>query len=142
MGIEMSTEIDLIDIEKFRWVGRTYEPPQVNVRINQCNEPPPIKTEKTQRYEPGTQFIAAMPLGWIAEAAKLRGQSLHVALAIMYVRGMTRGQTVVLTRYHFNMFGTTRGKAQRGLDWLQQAGLIEYTKDGHKYKITVIPTES
>jgi len=142
MGIDMSTKIDLIDIEKYRWVGRTYELPQVNARINQCNEPPPIKTRRTKRYEPGTPFVAAMPLGWLAEAAKLPGHSLHVALAIMYVHGMDREKEVVLTRFHFDIFSTERNSVRRALDWLQKAGLIEYTKVGQEYKVTVIPTES
>ena len=142
MGIDMSTKIDLFDIEKYRCVGRTYELPQVNARINRGYEPPPTKTRKTQRHEPGTPFIAAMPRGWIAEAAKLPEHALHVALAIMYVHGMDREKEVVLTRFHFDIFSTSRGAAQRGIEALQKAGLIEYTKDGHKYIITVIPTES
>ena len=142
MGIDMSTKIDLIDIEKYRWVGRTYELPQVNAGINRGDEPPPAKTRKAQRYEPGTPFIAAMPCNWIAEAAKFNGHALHVALTIRYVYGMNPGKEVVLTRFHFDKFSTSRGEAQRGVEALQKAGLIEYTKDGHKYIITVIPTES
>ena len=121
----MSTKIDPIDLASYRLDGKPYELP-------------PIKTKKIRRNEPGTPFIASLPIPWIAEAAKLPGHSLHVALAIMYVYGMKRGQAVVLTRYHFNIFSTTRGSARRGLDALQQAGLIEYTKAGQKYKVTVL----
>jgi hypothetical protein len=142
MGIEMSTDIDLFDIENYRFDGNTYEPPLVNARINRRYEPPPIKTRKPQRYEPGMSFIAAMPCNWIAEAAKFNGHALHVALTIRYVYGMNPGKEVVLTRFHFDKFSTSRGEAQRGVEALQKAGLIEYTKDGHKYIITVIPTES
>ena len=134
MGIEMSTEIDHIDIENYRFDGNTYELPKV-------------KTKKVQCYEPTTPFfttpfIAAMPRAWIAEAAKLPGHALHVALAIMYVYGMDREKKVVLTRFHFDIFSTKRNAARSSIDALQEAGLIEYTKDGHKYIITVIPTES
>jgi hypothetical protein len=125
----MSTETDPIDIKLYRLEGKPYEPP-------------PIKTKKTQLYEPGTWFIAAMPGAWIAEAAKLPGRTLHVALAIMYVHGMERRQTIELTRYHFNRFNIPRGSIRRGLDALQQAKLIEYTIEGHTYTVTVIPTES
>lgn len=125
----MSTKIDLSDIDSYRLAGKPYEAP-------------PVKTKKVRHYESGTPFIAAMPRDWIAEAAKLPGHALHVALAIMYVYGMKRGQEVVLTRYHFDLFDIARGPTRRGLDALQQAGLIEYTKVGQKCKITVIIAES
>jgi len=124
----MSSEKDLIDIESYRLNEMPYEPPE-------------IKTKKTRRYTPGIPFIAAMPIPWIMEAAKLPGHALHVALAIMYVYGMKRGQEVVLTRYHFDIFSTARGPARRGLNALQQAGLIQYTNVGHKYKVTVLSAE-
>ena len=120
---------DSIDIESYRLGEMSYVPP-------------PIKTKKTRRYEPGTWFIAPIPGSWIAEASKLPGHALHVALAIMYVHGMKRGQVVVLSRFHFDIFSTTRGSARRGLDALREAGLIEYTKAGQKYKVTVIPIEA
>jgi len=125
----MSTETDYIDIEDYRLDAIPYEPPS-------------IKTKKTRRYEPGAWFIAPIPVAWIAEAAKLPGHALHVALAIMFVHGMKHGQVIELTRFHFNIFSISRGSARRGLDALQQAGLIEYMKAGQKYKVTVISAES
>jgi len=121
--------MEQIDIEPFRLDGIPYTPP-------------PVKTKKTRQYAPGTPFIAAMPRDWIAEAVKLPGHALHVALAIMYVHGMNRKQTTILSRYHFDLFSTTRNSAKRGLDWLQEAGIIKYTQDGQKYKITVMSIES
>jgi len=102
---------------------------------------PPTKTKsKTKRgSELGEWYIAHIPGPWIAEAAKLPGHALHVALAIMYVRGMERGKEVTLTRYHFDKLGTERGPALRGLKALQKAGLIQYTKRGHQYKVTLLP---
>jgi len=122
----MSTEIEPIDIEAYRLDKNTYELP-------------PIKTKKPRHYGTGEWFIATIPGEWIAEAAKLPGHALHVALAIMYVHGMNRKKAVVLTRYHFDRFSTARGPTKRGLDALQQAGLIKYTKAGQKFNITVVP---
>jgi len=99
-----------------------------------CSDPQPktiIKQQNKRYHEMDTWFIAPISGPWIAEAAKLPGHALHVALAIMYVHGMKQGQEVILTRYHFDRFHTARGPARRGLDALQQAGLIQYTKDGH-----------
>ena len=127
----MSTKIDPIDFASYRLDGMPYEPP-----------PTKIKTKKVRLYAPGTWFIASIPGTWIAKAAKLPGHTLHVALAIMYVHGMKQVQTIELTRRHFNRFSTQRNSTKRGLDWLQEAGLIEYTKVGQKYKVTVIFTES
>jgi hypothetical protein len=129
IDIDMGTETDHIDMESFRLEGVPYKPS-------------PIKTKKIRLYQPGTRFIAPIPLAWIAEAAKLPGHAPHVALAIMYVHGMKRKLTVVLTRYYFDIFSITRNSVKRGLDRLQEAGLIKYTRDGHKYKVTVIPVES
>ena len=125
----MTTENDTIDVESYRLGAMPYEPPLT-------------KTKKVRCYEPGTWYIASIPGDWIAEAAKLPGHALHVALAIMYAHGMGRKETVVLSRFHFDRFSTSRGSARRGLDALQQAGLIEYTKAGQKYKVTVIAIES
>ena len=127
----MSTKIDPIDLESYRLNGMPYESP-----------PTKIKTKKVRLYEPGTRFIAPIPLAWIAEAAKLPGHALHIALAIRYVCGMKEGTEIVLTRYHFDIFSTERNSVRRALNWLQEAGLIEYTKVGQEYKVTVIPTES
>ena len=126
----MSTKIDP-DLASYRLEGMPYVPP-----------PTKIKTKKVRLYEPGTRFIAPIPLAWIAEAAKLPGHTLHIALAIRYVCGMKEGNEIVLTRYHFDIFSTERNSVRRALDWLQEAGLIEYTKVGQEYKVTVIPTES
>jgi hypothetical protein len=125
--MDMSIEIDTMDIEDYRLVEKPYEPAPIK------------KIKKVRLYAPGEWFIAAIPGNWIAEAAKLPGHSLHVALAIRYVCGMKGRQEVILTRFHFNRLSTARGPARRGLDALQQAGLIKYTKEGQKFKVTVMP---
>ena len=124
-----------IDIENFRLDGGI-----CNVLSTKPQNEFKPKIKKYYQAENG--FIAAMPLDWIAEASNLPGHALHVALAIMYLFGMKRGKEVVLTRYHFDIFNTARGPVRRGLDALQQAGLIKYTKDGQKYRVTVLLVES
>jgi len=123
-----------IDVETFRLDKTLCDVPSTKPKIKS-------KPKIDKYYEPGTKFIASIPLTWIAEAAKLPGHTLHVALAIMYVAGMKRGKEVVLTRYHFDLFSTARGPTRRGLDALQKAGLIQYIKVGHSYKVTVLAIE-
>lgn len=118
--------MEQIDIDKFRLGQADYSVP-------------PITSKTVRRHGPGEWFIASMPGPWIAEAAKLPGHALHVAIAIMWVCGMERSKEVALTRYHFDHFSTKRGSTLRGMNALQQAGLIEYTKDGHKFRVKVLP---
>jgi len=89
-----------------------------------------------------TAYIARVPLGWIAEAAKLPGRALHVGLTVMYAQSMNQGQEVILTRQNFKVMNIPRGADRRGMDALQQAGLIRYTKAGHSYAVNILPVKS
>ena len=80
---------------------------------------------------------------WIGQASNLPGDhTLHVALAIQYVKGLGKGNKIVLERFHLNRFGVKKDSARRALERLQGAGLIEYTKAGQKYKVTILPAKS
>jgi len=127
----MSIDIDF-DIDKFRLDQSAYNAFPVK----------PVKSTKPQivrNYRPEKWHIAYVPGPWIAEAAKLPGRALHVALAVQYVRGMEPGEEVILTRFHFDRFNIARGPTLRGMIALQEAGLIRYAKDGYKYKVTILP---
>ena len=97
---------------------------------------------KTKQYHAPTSYIARVPIHWIAEAAKLPGRAVHVALTILYVNGMYPGHEIVLTRSYFRKLNIPRGADRRGMDALQEAGLIEYMKEGNRYVVNVIPVES
>ena len=120
-----------IDLDKFRLGQTAYNAFPVK----------PTKSKITRNDWPVEWYIAYVPGPWIAEAAKLPGRALHVALAIQYVRGMEPGEEVVLTRFHFDRFNIARGPTLRGMIALQQARLIRYTKDGYKYRVTILPVE-
>ena len=93
----------------------------------------------------GDWFIRGPILGsWIGKAAHLGGgHTFHVALAIHYVSGLHRNsRKVTLERFHLDRFGVKKDSARRALDRLREAGLIEYTKVGQKYKVTVILQKS
>ena len=101
-----------------------------------------ITNSKTKQYHAPTSYIARVPLPWIAEAAKLPGRAVHVALSILYVYGLYPGQETILTRSHFKVMNIPRGADKRGMDALQQAGLIEYTKAGNRYLVNILPVKS
>jgi len=78
---------------------------------------------------------------WISKAAHLGGHTVNVALAILYVKGFQKNRKnnmAELERFHFDRFGVKKDSARRALNRLQEAGLIKYTKDGQKYKVTII----
>ena len=114
-------------IRKFRWSKKGF--------AATSNE---TKKLTKQHHEPIIPYIGRVPVPWIAEAGKLPGRTVVVALAILYVYGMKPNQNAVLTRYHFNEFSVSRGIVLRGMEALQEAGLIKYTKSGNSYVVTVL----
>ena len=124
-------ENDNLSIKKLCWTKKGYKAPSDK-----------SQGRTKQYHEPVTPYIARVPIPWIAEAGKLPGRTVVVALAILYVHGMKPEQDAVLTRFHFDKFDVSRGIVQRGMNSLQEAGLIKYTKKGNSYIVTVIPTKS
>ena len=126
---------DNFDPEKLRWKGEAYVTPSIKPRIEPKTKP---RTEKRNR--PKTRFIPPMFAPWIAEATKLSGHSIHVAV-IMYLHGKGCDGESILTDSHFEPYGISEKAVRFGLDVLQQAGLIKYHKDGNEYRITPKPIE-
>ena len=98
--------------------------------------------ENKQCDEPITTYIARVPLPWIAEAAKLPGRAIHAALTILYVHGLHPEHETVLVRSHFRKMNIPRGADRRGMDALQEAKLIRYTREGNSYVVTILPVRS
>jgi hypothetical protein len=65
-----------------------------------------------------------MPLDWLCAAAQLPGKSLHVGIALWYTAGLSRSHKVALSNVLGRQFGLSRNSKYRGLDWLEEAGLI------------------
>jgi len=121
--------MDSIDLYSFRLPNEVIRRTKVS--------PPIIPTIHQEEW-----FIRGPLSGpWLGEAARLPGHALHVALTILYVQGMNSGKNVVVSRFHFARFATAKGPTKRGLDELRKAGLIAYTKEGQKFKVTVFPVK-
>jgi len=84
-----------------------------------------------QAFEPSkpsnstVRFIKGpIPLEWIGAAARLPGKTLHVALALQYLAGLTKSKTVKLTARTLDIVGVARDAKAEALARLQLAGLI------------------
>ena len=113
------------------------------IRLPDVMVPKTCNTSDTVEVMENWFIRGPIPGLWISKAASLTGDhTLHVALAILYVQGLQKNnKSLLLERFHFNRLCVMKDSARRGLNALQQAGLIKYTTVGHKYKVTVLSVE-
>jgi hypothetical protein len=65
-----------------------------------------------------------LSMPWLSVAAKLKGKSLHVAMAIQWLAGMNTGKPFKLTRKALEMFSVSNDAASDGVKRLEAAGHI------------------
>jgi len=95
--------------------------------------------------EEGDWFIRGpIPGSWIGKASSLPGDyTLNVALAIWYAKGFSgKSNKVILERFHFNRLNVGVDSTRRALQHLQDAGLIKYTRNGHRLQVTILAAKS
>ena len=81
--------------------------------------------DKPMRPKPGQGFVKGpIPLPWLEIAARLPGKSMHAGIALWYVAGLTRSQSVPLSNIAGRRFGLDRNAKYRALQWLESAGLV------------------
>lgn len=69
-----------------------------------------------------------IPLSWIARASGLPGRTLHVALCLWYLCGLTKSREVALGNQVLQMFCVDRHSKYRAVKALERAGLIRVTR--------------
>jgi len=70
-------------------------------------------------------FLAGpIPGEWLSVASTLPGKSLHVALAIWHLAGLTRSDVVRMSHAALRRFGVGRDAARVGLRRLESASLV------------------
>lgn len=89
----------------------------INAANFELDAPRPQGAGTTGRFIRGP-----LSLVWLAQAARLPGRALHVALWLLYRSGLQRSQTVKLAGTE--LFGVTRWACQRGLRQLEGAKLV------------------
>ncbi len=77
------------------------------------------------RHKPGGMFLKGpIPLNWLSPAALLPGKTLSVGIAIWFMAGIKKNNTIRLTGKTMIQFGVKRKAGYRALQRLEQAGLI------------------
>jgi len=91
----------------------------------------------TNKKEP---FIRGpIPLEWLGKAAALPGKTLHVAIAIWWLHGMSGNKPFKLTQKALNYMNVERDAVSAGLLRLERAGLIQAErKPGQRPTISII----
>jgi hypothetical protein len=85
----------------------------------------------------------SVPLAWLANAARLPGKSLHVAVTLWCISGLTRSQRVELTNVSGRHFGLDRCSKYRGLTCLEEAGLVTVKRKlGRAPMVTILDPEA
>jgi hypothetical protein len=106
-----------IDTERLRLRRKD----QSSDRLPERGRPP--RPRQGEKYLRGP-----IPLDWLSLAARLPGRSLHVAMALWFMAGLTRSRSVPLSNINGLRFGLDRNAKYRGLVWLEGAGLISVTR--------------
>jgi DNA-binding FadR family transcriptional regulator len=79
---------------------------------------------------------------WVSRAARAPGKALHVALAIWHQKSLRRGGIVTINLSGLEEFGLSRDAARRGLQALEQEGLVSVHRvQGRKASVTVLPLD-
>jgi len=73
-----------------------------------------------------------LPLSWMTKAAQLPGKTLQVALALWYLSGLQKTQTVRLASKTLEKFGVSRDAKYQALERLALLGLIQVRKSQGK----------
>lgn len=99
----------------------------------------------TPHNQPGATvpFIKGpISLEWMGQAARLPGKTLHVALALQYMAGLTNSLTVKLTAKTLGVFGVARDAKGDAIARLRNAGLISVDQSpGRAPSITLLHAE-
>jgi len=84
---------------------------------------------KLPRPGPGEKFLKGpIPWLWLSKGAILKGQALHVGIALWFLAGIKRSQTVALSNSVLQDLGVSRFSGYRALHTLESAGLISVNR--------------
>lgn len=106
----------------------------------------PSRTERRRapRHRPDERFLRGpIPWDWLAQAARLPGHALHVAIALWHLSGLHRqAAQVVLHTAVLRELGITRTTAYRALAALEGAALIAVERHaGRLPRVTLLAAQ-
>ena len=80
-----------------------------------------------------------IPMDWLSKASDLPGKTLHLAMALWWLNGMSKGESFKLTGKALDLLHVSRDAMQDGLNRLEQHGLIQVErKTGQRPVITIL----
>ena len=80
-----------------------------------------------------------IPLDWLTAATQLPGKAINVGIALWWIAGMSKIDTVKLNRQALAAFNISKDAMRDGLKRLQQAGLVELTsRPGQRHTVRII----
>jgi len=99
-----------------------------------------VSSGKLVDVPPKQPFLRGpIPLSWLASAAQLPGKTLHVAIALRWLHGMSGGKAFKLTRKALRAMNLERDAERAGLARLESAGLIRVErKPGQRPIISIL----
>ena len=95
---------------------------------------------KPPRPGPGEKFLKVpIPWSWLSKAARLKGQALHVGMALWFLAGIKRNGTITLSGSVLEDLGVSRHSGYRALHALESAGLISVDRyTGRNPVVTIL----
>jgi hypothetical protein len=88
--------------------------------------------------KPGGFIKGPLPLDWMQRAARLPGKTLQVALALWYLAGLQKSQTVKLASKPLVAMGVSRDAKYDALRRLTTAGLVTLDQKPGKAPIVTL----
>jgi hypothetical protein len=79
-----------------------------------------------------------IPLDWIKKALKLAPCAIRIGIVLWYISGLRKNETFILSNVMLKKFNIYRHTKYRGLELLEEAGLIEVERRFKKNpKVTI-----
>jgi len=126
----------MVDVDHFVWKESDY---QVLPSENKKE-----RSNVTARLAPGEQFLRGpVPLRWLLTAIAVGNRGLNVAIALWWLVGIKKSETVRLTRPACERFGVHPRTASRILAQMETVGLVVVDRcRGRGPDVTVLPVGS
>ena len=101
------------------------------------------RPDKSRRSTTDLYFGGRVPWAWLAEAGRLPGKALQVAMVVRLVSSLEKTATVKLRQTLLTGIGVDRKSAYRGLAALESAGLVAVDrKRGRLAIVTILELDS
>jgi hypothetical protein len=113
-----------------------------NFRLTETVNFTSSKKKRQDRLRRGQYVKGPIPIDWLSKAASLSGKAFHIAVALWYLVGVKKTNTVGLSNETTEKFGVARTAKYRNLEVLKQAGLVTVQrKHGRSPVVTLLCVE-